>query len=133
MRRMTLPEVLYLHYRITKAIGGRHGVRAPALLESAVNRPYRTINGREVFPSPFEKAAVLLVGILGSKPFTDNNEQTALAAALLLLNQYRLRPPPPEEVVALVKEVMVGERDWRVVARWFSERAAGKGEVPEAP
>ncbi|MGQ9512989.1 type II toxin-antitoxin system death-on-curing family toxin [Thermodesulfitimonas sp.] len=121
MKPLTVEEVLYLHYRITKKIGGRQGVRALSLLQSALERPCITMGGRELYPAPFEKAAVLLTGILAGKPFYDNNAPTALAAALLLLGRFSLRVQPATGLGEML--AAAGKGDWRAVAAWLRGRS----------
>jgi death-on-curing protein len=124
MKPLTVEEVLYLHYRITKEIGGRQGVRALALLQRALERPCTTVGGRELYPAPFEKAAVLLTGILAGKPFYDNNAPTAFAAALLLLDRLGLRVQSATGLAEML--AVAGKGDWRTVAAWLRGRSRPK-------
>jgi death-on-curing protein len=59
--------------------------RDDALLESAVGQPRQSFDGADLYPSVFEKAAVLSRGIICSHVFLDGNKRTGLAAAALFL------------------------------------------------
>jgi len=123
MRLLTIEEVLYLHYRIVKRMGGRCGVRSPALLAGAVARPFAQVRGQDVYPTPFDKAGVLLAGIISCKAFYDCNDMTAVGAALLLLRRFGLRIEAGPELPGLVAAVAEGTCDWRWAAAWLQENS----------
>ena len=52
-----LTEVLAIHDILIERFGGAKGVRDNAGLESAINRPYQTFDGKELYPDPVAKAA----------------------------------------------------------------------------
>jgi death-on-curing protein len=64
---------------------GEGGVRSPALLASAAGQPYQSFDGHDLFPTIFEKAAVLIRSIAQNQPFVDGNKRTAWAAGRTLL------------------------------------------------
>ncbi len=85
MRYLSLEEVLILHDHQIEKYGGEYGILNTSLLESAVFRPQMTLSGKEVFPSVFEKAAVLAVSLIQFHPFLDGNKRTGLYSALVFL------------------------------------------------
>lgn len=123
MSYLSIEEVLYLHYRIVKRMGGRHGVRAPALLASAVARPFAQVGGQDVYPTPFDKAGVLLAGIISCKAFYDCNDLTAIGAAVLLMQRFGLRIEAGPELQGLVAAVTERPCDWRLSAAWLQENS----------
>jgi death on curing protein len=52
-------EVLLLHEAALLAHGGMPGIRDSGLLESALAQPSMTFDGKDLYPSLFEKAAAL--------------------------------------------------------------------------
>jgi death-on-curing protein len=126
---MTVEEVLYLHYRLISRTGGRHGVRAPALLTSAVARPFTRVGGRDVYPTPFDKAGILLSGLVASRCFRDGNEMLAVAAAVLLLHRFGWRLEKAAGLPALVAAVAAGTCDWRGVSAWLRENSRPRAEA----
>lgn len=123
MKRLKIEEVLYLHYRIVKEMGGRYGVRSPALLASAVARPFAQVRGRDVYPTPFEKAGVLLAGIVSCKTFYDCNNIAAVGAGVLLMRQFGFKTTAGPELTVLVQAVADGTCDWRRAAAWLREHS----------
>ena len=47
---ITLNEVLAIHDILIERFGGARGVRDQAGLESAINRPFQTFEGNELYP-----------------------------------------------------------------------------------
>ena len=45
------------------------------LLESAIEAPYQTFDGEELFPTKIEKAARLGYGLISNHPFIDGNKR----------------------------------------------------------
>ena len=56
--------VLTLHKQLIVVFGGLGGVRDYNLLESAVNAPFQTYDGIELYPTLIDKAARLCFGLV---------------------------------------------------------------------
>jgi len=83
---ININDVIDAHSRIVRATGGADGLRDKGSLESAINRPFATFDGVDLYTNIFEKAAALLESILINHPFVDGNKRTGwvLMRALLL-------------------------------------------------
>jgi len=68
-------RVLLLYQMIVEATGGTFGIKSESLLESAIEAPYQTFDGIELFPSKIEKAARLGYGLISNHPFIDGNKR----------------------------------------------------------
>jgi death on curing protein len=105
-----------------------HALLDRAGLESAVDQPFSTWAGKDLYTTLAEKAAVLLRGIALNHPFQDGNKRTGWLACveLLSLNGAPLdharidRIQAAELVLSLVKH----EVDVRHVALWLADHAA---------
>ena len=64
MVRITKKQVLMLHKQLIDEYGGRHGVRDENLLESALETPFQSFGGEELYPSVQAKAARLCYGLV---------------------------------------------------------------------
>jgi death-on-curing protein len=82
-----LQEVLAIHDILIERFGGSRGVRDNAGLESAINRPYQTFDGNELYPEPVDKAAAIFESIISNHPFLDGNKRTAYVLMRLLLKE----------------------------------------------
>ena len=49
-------EVLAIHDILLSRFGGRQGVRDEGLLDSAINRPFQTFDGKELYPSAIDNS-----------------------------------------------------------------------------
>lgn len=75
MIKFTKKRVLLLYQLIVEATGGAFGIRSESLLESAIEAPYQTFDGKELFPTKIEKAARLGYGLISNHPFIDGNKR----------------------------------------------------------
>lgn len=82
---LTLDEILALHADQIERYGGRPGLRAVELLQSALAVPAATFGGRYLHGAPHEMAAAYLFHIVNDHPFVDGNKRTALMAMLAFL------------------------------------------------
>ena len=54
-------------------------------MESAIARPFKTFDGKDLYPSVLEKAASLIESILVNHPFIDGNKRTGYTLLRLFL------------------------------------------------
>ena len=59
MKRPTLEDIITLHDKIVEQSGGSQGIRDLTLIDSAINTPFPTFGGFELYPTFEEKAARL--------------------------------------------------------------------------
>ena len=85
-------EVLLYHQLSIEKYGGAIGIRDEGMLSSAVERPYASFGGEDLYKTPFEKAAAILESIIKNHPFVDWNKRTGFIScgALLLREGYEL-------------------------------------------
>ena len=124
MRRLGVPDLVWLNTAVVRQTGGSLGVRDAGSLEAAVSRPYASYGGTELFPSPLDKAAALMESVIQRHPFLDGNKRTGLlaGAALLYLAGYDFVAPRTEmiEVPVALAEHEIGPEE---LSRWFEAYA----------
>jgi len=78
-------------------LGGDYG---KGLLESALFQPAQTFDGRFLYRTIFDKAAVLLCSVIKNHSLVDGNKRTALTTmgVFLALNGYFFEAPTDEAV-----------------------------------
>lgn len=69
-----------MHAVAVEEFGGSTGVRDRNLLESALARPLATFGGRNLYETPFRRAAALAESIVLNHGFIDGNKRTAMYA-----------------------------------------------------
>lgn len=82
---MNLDWVLQTHAILIDTHGGSQGVRDKHLLDSAINRPFATFGGEDLYPTAVEKAAAIFESIVINHPFIDGNKRTGYVLMRLLL------------------------------------------------
>jgi len=86
---ITIEVVVSIHGILIKRYGGASGIGDRAALKSAVNRPYQTFGGEELYKTSVEKAAALIESTVKNHPFIDGNKRTGYAAMRILLRKDR--------------------------------------------
>ncbi len=85
MKWLHLDDIELIHMQIIDASGGSQGIRDRGRIESALAAMQQEVFGTELYATIFEKAAVLLRGIMADHPFVDGNKRTGIMSALIFL------------------------------------------------
>ena len=64
MIRLSKPQILLLHEQLIAETGGSSGLRDEGMLDSALNAPFQTFGGEDIYPSLQQKAARLCFGLV---------------------------------------------------------------------
>lgn len=78
--------VLKLYKKIVDYTGGSFGIRDESMLESALETPYQTFGGVELYPTIINKAARLGYGLVANHPFIDGNKRIGIYVMLVFLS-----------------------------------------------
>jgi len=118
-------DILLLHKLSIVDFGGAREVRDRNLLLSAVSRPFQTFDGKELYPSPYEKAAALGESLIINYPFVDGNKRTALLAMLALLEEYSIKlSADSDEVYNFVIAMSTAEKRFEEIVAWLKTKTA---------
>jgi death-on-curing protein len=123
---LTWEELLEMQRRIVAATGGAAGLLHPEVLESALRRPYQAVFGRELYPTPFAKAAALAQTLAHDHPFRDGNNRTAALAVREFLRRAGYYLPLEEfveETAAVLLDLATGRLDWPQFSEWLAGKA----------
>ena len=85
MIRLSKSQIMLLHEQILEATGGSSGLRDEGILESALNTPFQTFGGEDVYPSIPQKAARLCFGLVKNHSFLDGNKRIGAHVMLVFL------------------------------------------------
>ena len=80
-----LNDIIDFHEALERTFAMEAGIHDHGLLESAVNTPFQTFGGVDLYPSVFDKAARLCYGLAKDHLFRDGNKRTALHSMLVYL------------------------------------------------
>ena len=120
--QFTIQDIYELHNQLEEVFILSSGVRDENLLASAVNTPFQTFMGNDLYPSLYDKAAQLCYGIVKNHPFTDGNKRTALHSmyVYLIINGFDITATQ-QEVENLIIDVAAGNMINTELAEWLRE------------
>jgi death on curing protein len=75
-----LEGLVWMHTVAVGEFGGSSGLRDRGLLESALARPLASFGGRNLYDTPFKRAAALAESLVLNHGFVDGNKRTAMYA-----------------------------------------------------
>ena len=120
---ITFELVVGIHQILIKKYGGPGGIRDEAALHSAVNRPYQTFDGEELYETPLEKAAALIESLIKNHPFIDGNKRTGYVTMRILLKKDRKDvKATEEEKYEFVIKIAAGESKYDEIKQWIEEK-----------
>ena len=85
MKILSKEQILEIHEHLIKETGGCLGVRDEGMLESAINNPFQTFGGTELYSSIQSKAAQLCFGLVKNHAMIDGNKRLGAHAMLIFL------------------------------------------------
>lgn len=120
--QLTVQDIYELHRELEDAFVLSLGVRDKNLLASAVNTPFQTFMGSDLYISLYDKAAQLCYGIANNHPFTDGNKRTALHSmyVYLIINGFDITASQ-QEVENLIINVAAGNMTNVELAQWLRD------------
>ena len=115
-----LQEVESLHRRLIQAHGGIEGIRDLASLQSALERPFQSFEGLELYPTTLHKGAALIESLISNHPFLDGNKRTAyvLLRLFLIHHAYDLNANE-EEKYDFVISIASGTLSFDDILQWL--------------
>lgn len=118
--QFTVQDIYELHIQLEKTFILSSGIRDEKLLASAVNTPFQTFMGNDLYPSIYDKAAQLCYGIAKNHPFTDGNKRTALHSmyVYLIINGFDITATQ-QEVENLIIDVAAGKMTNTELVQWL--------------
>ena len=122
MIRLYKRQILLLHEQLIAETGGSSGLRDEGMLDSALNAPFQSFSGEDVYPSLQQKAARLCFGLVKNHPFVDGNKRIGAHAMLvfLTLNGIELQHSQTELSDVILK-LAAGEIESADLLRWILE------------
>lgn len=120
MKRLTKEHILTLHRELVCETGGSDGLRDEGLLDSALNAPFLSYEGKDAYPSLQQKGARLGFGLIQNHAFIDGNKRIGAHVMLtfLALNGIDLTYTQ-EELSDMILKVASGELTFEDMVKWI--------------
>ncbi len=122
MKRLTKGQVLMLHSQLIESTGGCDGIRDEGLLDSALESPFQSFGGGELYPSIQAKAARLCYGLVKNHAMIDGNKRVGAHVMLVFLavNGYELEYTQ-KELSDVILDVVDGKKGYEDILAWILE------------
>ena len=119
-----IEEVISIQEKLIENFGGIKGLRDLGLLDSALNRPFMTFEQNDLYDSIFEKASILLLGIIQNHPFLDGNKRIGyfVFRAFLLSQGYDLKANEDEKYDFVIK-IAKGDFSYSDILKWLNKHS----------
>ncbi len=120
MIKLTKEQILLLHTQLIETTGGSDGIRDIGLLESALESPFQSYGGGELYPSIQAKAARLCYGLVKNHAMIDGNKRLGCHVMLvfLALNGYEMKYAQ-KELSDLILDVAADRKQYEDSLHWL--------------
>lgn len=124
MKRLTKAQIIKMHRLLIQETGGSEGIRDEGLLDSALNAPFQTFDGEDVYKTIPAKAAKLGFLLINNHPFIDGNKRIGILAMLVFLeiNGIEIKCTD-DELIKLGLGLAEGTVDTKVLLGWIIEHS----------
>lgn len=122
MIQLTKNQVINIHSSLIAATGGLDGVRDDCLLDSALQTPFQTFDGLDLYPALLQKAARLGYSLVNNHPFVDGNKRIGIHTMLvfLMLNGVEIECTQ-KELIQVGLSLADGSMKYKELLNWLSK------------
>lgn len=85
MKKLTKFQVVQIHNMLIQETGGANGIRDEGLLDSALNAPFQSFDGEDIYITIQAKAAHLGFLIVNNHAFVDGNKRVGILVMMTFL------------------------------------------------
>ena len=125
MIRLSTQKILQLHRFLIQETGGLDGLRDEGLLDSAVQGPFATFDGQELYPHLEQKAAKLGYTLAKNHAFLDGNKRIGTYSMLLFLDVNGVTMEySDDDLISLGFGIADGSMDYEEILAWVQEHRA---------
>lgn len=119
MKKLSKKQILMLHTQLIQQTGGSEGVRDYNLLDSALETPFQSFGGDELYPTIQAKAARLGYGLIKNHCMIDGNKRIGTHSMLvfLVLNGIELKYMQ-KELYETILDVAAGKIEYEDLLQW---------------
>ena len=119
MKKLSKKQILMLHTQLILQTGGSEGVRDYNLRDLALETPFQSFGGDELYPTIQAKAARLGYGLIKNHCMIDGNKRIGTHAMLvfLALNGIELKYMQ-KELYETILDVAAGKIEYEDLLQW---------------
>lgn len=122
MKKLTKKQILMMHKQLVEQTGGSDKVLDYGLLDSALENPFQTFDGKELYPTIQEKAARLGYGLIKNHCMEDGNKRIGVHTMLvfLALNGIELKYSQ-KELYEIILDIAASKKEYEDLLQWIKE------------
>ena len=119
MKRLTQKQILMMHKQLVEQTGGSDKVLDYGLLDSALETPFQTFDGKELYPTSQEKGARLGFGLIKNHCMEDGNKRIGAHTMLvfLALNGIELQYTQ-KELYKIILDIAASRKEYEDLLQW---------------
>jgi death-on-curing protein len=116
--------VKYFHSILIVEFGGSNGIRDLNALQVAIQRPYSTFDGKDLYPTIYDKAAALVESLVKNHAFIDGNKRIGyvMLRFFLMESGYDLSASQTDKYNFILK-ISKGDLDFEGIKEWIVRNA----------
>ena len=116
--------VKYFHSILIDEFGGSIGIRDLNALNAAIQRPYSTFDGKDLYPTIYDKAAALVESLVRNHAFIDGNKRIGyvMLRFFLIESGYDLSASQTDKYNFII-EISKGNLDFDSIKKWIVQNA----------
>lgn len=116
--------VKYFHTILIDEFGGSDGIRDLNALKAAIQRPFSTFDGKDLYPTIHDKAAALVESLVKNHAFIDGNKRIGYVMLRFYLNEsgYDLSVSQTDKYNFII-EISKGNLDFESIKEWIVRNA----------
>ena len=125
MITLTKEQIIMLHEAIYERYGGSCGVLNEGMLDSALQAPFQTFGGEELFSDTKDKIMRLAYGLIKNHSFRDGNKRIGALVLLVLLelNGWHVNATN-EEFADIIMGIAASEKDDEDLKQWVESHVS---------
>ena len=125
MITLTKEQIIMLHEAIYERYGGSCGVLNEGMFDSALQAPFQTFGGEELFPDTKDKILRLAYGLIKNHSFRDGNKRIGALVLLVLLelNGWHVNATN-EEFADIIMGIAASEKDDEDLKQWVESHVS---------
>ena len=116
--------VKYFHSILIDEFGGSSGIRDLNALKAAIQRPYSTFDGKDLYPTIYDKAAALVESLVKNHAFVDGNKRIGyvMLRFFLIESGFDLSASQTDKYNFII-EISKGNLEFEGIKNWIVQNA----------
>jgi len=117
---ISVEEVIAIHNLAIERFGGKSNIRDISLLESALNRPFATFDGVDLYSTTLEKAAAVCESIIKNHPFHDGNKRIGFLVLIVIFSKNKIDISANEDdIYDFIIAIAEGKLEYEAIVEWL--------------